>query len=874
MNLHHLCEEVKTAKDIEKPKQQLIDELAELRRIIADLEKPEKGRRRADEALQVSETRYRRLFETAQDGILLLDADTGKITDVNPFLADMLGYSHEELLGKKLWDIGLFKDIVASKAAFLDLQTRGYVRYEDLQLETKDGRSIDVEFVSNVYLVNHNKIIQCNIRDITRRRQAEKVSHEARRYAENIIETVREPFVVLDKDLNVLSANRSFYSTFKVTPGETVGNLIYDIGNRQWDIPSLRMLLEEILPKNTQFKNFEVSHKFKTIGQKTMLLNALQIYKEGIGTPMILLAIEDITKKRRMEDELRKYREHLEQKIEERTAELKMINEQLLQDITERKRAEERLSKLNGCFLNFGPEPLENINRLTALFGELMGATCALYNRLDNGMLCSWGQWNTPQDYNSMDKPEGHICYDTITRGSDEVLVIHNLPETLYARTDPNVKAYNLKTYIGKAVKFGDDYVGSLCVVYQNDYSPGEEDKWLMGIIASAIAVEEKRNQIEEALKESEKRFRSVVHSTPDAVIIADGEGNVITWNKGAKKIFLYDEEEVLGKPFTILMPERYRDAHLTGLKRVTSTGEYKLIGKRVEMYGLRKDGTEIPVELSISTWKTEKGTFYSGIINDITERKKAEETRLENLRLAAADKAKSEFLANMSHELRTPLNASIGFSELLTQGMAGELSEKQKHFMDNILTSNQFLLTLINDILDLSKIEAGKIELVREKMPVPVTIKETLSLIKEKASKHNVLLKTEFDPGLEFIWADKQRFKQVLFNLLSNAIKFSKEEAGTVTITAKKEGDMAKVSVSDTGIGIREENIGKLFHKFEQLESGISQKYGGTGLGLAITKQLVELHGGRIWAESRLGEGSTFTFMLPIVAKNKENKR
>ncbi|MDO8727960.1 MAG: ATP-binding protein, partial [Candidatus Methanoperedens sp.] len=131
----------------------------------------------------------------------------------------------------------------------------------------------------------------------------------------------------------------------------------------------------------------------------------------------------------------------------------------------------------------------------------------------------------------------------------------------------------------------------------------------------------------------------------------------------------------------------------------------------------------------------------------------------------------------------------------------------------------------------------------------------------------------TEFDPELEFIEADKQRFKQILFNLLNNAVKFSKEEGGTVTITAKKEGDMAKVSVSDTGIGIKEENIGKLFHKFEQLDSEISQKYGGTGLGLAITKQLVELHGGEIRAESKYGEGSTFTFMLPLKAKNEDDK-
>ncbi len=683
---------------------------------LKEFESAVEGRKRADEALQVSETRYRRLFETAQDGILLLDADTGKITDVNPFLIDMLGYSHEELLGKKLWDIGFFKDIVASKAAFLDLQTKGYVRYEDLPFETKDGRSIDVEFVSNVYLVNHNKIIQCNIRDITERRQAEKASREARRYAESIIETVHEPLVVLDKDLKVLSANRSFYSTFKVTPGETVGNLIYDIGNRQWDIPSLRKLLEDTLLKNTQFNDYEVSHKFQTIGQKIMLLNARQIHQEVIGTPMILLAIEDITEKRRMEDELSKYREHLEQLVEERTAELKTTNEQLQLDITERKRAEK-------------------------------------------------------------------------------------------------------------------------------------------------------------ALKESEEKFRSITAGAMDVIVSMDEHGRIYYFNPAGERIFGYTTEETIGKELhSLLVPGKYNDTYKKGFESFKATGKGRLIGKTTEISALRKDGTEFPVEISISALQIQGKWHAVGIIRDIRERKKLEEIRLENLHLEAADKAKSEFLASMSHELRTPLNASIGFSELLMQGLAGELSEKQKHYVDNVLTSNQFLLSLINDILDLSKIEAGKIELVPEKMSIPVSIKETLTLVKEKALKHNVLLKTEFDPALEFIEADKQRFKQILFNLLSNAVKFSKDEGGIVTIATKKADDMAQISVSDTGIGIKPENMGRLFNKFEQLEPGLSQKYGGTGLGLAITKQLVEKHGGRIWAESKYGEGSTFTFALPLKAM-KEKK-
>ncbi|HWR26585.1 MAG TPA: CHASE4 domain-containing protein, partial [candidate division Zixibacteria bacterium] len=184
-------------------------------------------------------------------------------------------------------------------------------------------------------------------------------------------------------------------------------------------------------------------------------------------------------------------------------------------------------------------------------------------------------------------------------------------------------------------------------------------------------------------------------------------------------------------------------------------------------------------------------------------ERQEVEkELRAHRDQLAYVSKAKSEFLSTMSHELRTPLNSIIGFSELLKEGMYGDLNTKQTHYVENVLTSSKFLLNLINDILDLSKVEAGKIELVIEKMPVPGTISETIVLIKEKASKHNVCVEQDLDPQLDFIEADKQRFKQILFNLLSNAIKFSKKEGGTVTIATKKEEDMAKFSVADTGIG------------------------------------------------------------------------
>jgi PAS domain S-box-containing protein len=266
--------------------------------------------------LSDSETRYRRLFETAQDGVLILNADTGVIEDANPFIKELLGYPREELIGKVLWEIGLFKDIVASHDSFIELQKKGYVRYEDLPLETKDGRRKEVEFVSNTYSVGDKNVVQCNIRDITERKKIEaglektrkelavikQSADEALEYAESVINTIREPLIALDQDLRVVSVSRSFYEFFKVKPEETVGQLIYNLGNRQWNIPKLRELLEDILPQKTTFDNYEVEHDFSTIGRRIMLLNARQIQRVLGKERIILLAIEDITERKRAEE--------------------------------------------------------------------------------------------------------------------------------------------------------------------------------------------------------------------------------------------------------------------------------------------------------------------------------------------------------------------------------------------------------------------------------------------------------------------------------------------------------------------------------------------------------------------------------------------
>lgn len=254
--------------------------------------------------------------------------------------------------------------------------------------------------------------------------------------------------------------------------------------------------------------------------------------------------------------------------------------------------------------------------------------------------------------------------------------------------------------------------------------------------------------------------------------------------------------------------------------------------------------------------------SLYLNLEKKVEERTK--ELRQANIELEKANKLKSEFLATMSHELRTPLNAIIGFAKVLRDEVIGHLSKEQKECLDDIHSSGQHLLSMINNILDFSKIEAGKFELKHEEFSLEEVIDEVLNAISEFSGKKGISIHTHFHADIPPIVADKVKFKQIMFNLLSNAVKFTPEN-GRVTIDAELAEQYVQIGVRDTGIGIKSEEIDKLFKPFLQLDSSYSRRYEGTGLGLVLTKHLVELHGGKIWVESEYEKGSTFTFTLPI---------
>jgi PAS domain S-box-containing protein len=379
-------------------------------------------------------------------------------------------------------------------------------------------------------------------------------------------------------------------------------------------------------------------------------------------------------------------------------------------------------------------------------------------------------------------------------------------------------------------------------------------------------------------------RVRELLEAAPDAIVEVDQAGHIVLLNRVTETLFGYRREELLGQPVEVLVPPELHAHHLSYRHGYSAHPTTRPMGRGLHLEAQRKDGTRFPVEISLSPVPTEEGLRVLAIIRDVSERRRAEERlravqaryteelaaknrelEARNAEVEKANKLKSEFLSGMSHELRTPLHTIIGFAELLHEELEGPLTPKQERFVGHILRDSQHLLALINDVLDLSKIESGRLELRPETFPLAEALEDTIASVRPRAEAKSIRLDIKLSGPAE-IHADRLRFRQILYNLLSNAVKFTRE-GGQVWVDAVAGPGCVAITVADSGIGIPPEQREAVFDKFYQV--GLRQAKGieGTGLGLAITRELVNAHGGTITLESEVGKGSRFRFTIPVAA-------
>ncbi len=427
-------------------------------------------------------------------------------------------------------------------------------------------------------------------------------------------------------------------------------------------------------------------------------------------------------------------------------------------------------------------------------------------------------------------------------------------------------------TSVAFPIRIGTDGLGVLEFVSHRpvDVDKGAEEAF--ATLGRQVGQFLKRRRAEAELRDSETLKAAIMQTALDGVVVIDEDTRIVEFNPAAEKTFGWSRETAVGHELgALILPADFLIGHLRKFAQFLQNGETSAMGKHVEVEAERADGERFPAELAVTPFKIGDRPMFAAYLRDITDRKRAErEVATARDEALEANQAKSQFLANMSHELRTPLSAIIGYSEMLQEEMQdGGDPETFAPDMAKVESNARHLLGLINDVLDLSKIESGKMEVFPEDFDVEAMVRDVASTVTSLVEKKGNVLALDIGPGLGAMRSDLTKVKQMLLNLMSNASKFT--EGGTITLSASrgagKDGrDEVRLQVMDNGIGMTEEQMGKLFQRFAQAEASISGKFGGTGLGLSISKAFAVMLGGDITVASDHRHGSVFTIVLPVV--------
>jgi PAS domain S-box-containing protein len=764
-------------------------------------------RKRLKKILTASEVRFRRLFETAQDGILILDADKGRITDANPFLKEMLGYTTEELLGKRLWEIGLFKDIAKSENAFKELLKEGYVRYEDLKLETKDGKPVDVEFISNVYDVDHKKIIQCNIREISERKEAEEVSEQYKKLLEELAK---------QRTRELADSNRKLLQ--ELTERKRAEKALQEEKNK---LESVIDAMDYTL--TIQDKDFNIIYQNESsklasggdhIGEKCYrVLEGREAVCDGCPVKKAFNDGESHTAERQRLEPSGEitYWENTANPI--RDAKGKIVScLELARDITERKKSEQALAdettrhrilidqSLDGIVILDENSKVYEANQR---FAEMLGYTPEEVRELHT--------WDWDKNF----PPEQLL---EMGRTVDEK-GLHL--ETRHHRKD------------GSAIDVDICINGAMCT-----------EQTLIFCVCRDITA---RKQAEEALGKAEQEKTAILNSLNEIVIFQDLKHRVMWANKTAAKSVGLSPKQLVGRYCHKVWGGSNKSCPGCPLEKVLETGQPQAgeitspDGKiwSIRGYPVRDANGDIAslVEMAL----------------DITEQKNMQEKLIITDRLASI----GELSAGIAHEINNPLTGVIGFSNLLSD--RDDLPDDIREDLEVINKEAKRTAEVVTNLLTFAREHKAQ----RALTDTNKVIQGVLDLRAYEQKGDNIGVKTSLASDLPEINADTFRLQQVFLNIVINAEYFMKEahNGGTLTITTEKVGDKIRVSFADDGPGIAKKALGHLFDPFFT-----TKEVGkGTGLGLSICHGIIAEHGGRIYAESELGKGTTFTTELPI---------
>src|SRR5437868_3809452 len=627
-------------------------------------------------------------------------------------------------------------------------------------------------------------------------------------YAQDIVDTVREPLLMLDTHLRVQSANRAFYETFHVSPKETEDQLIYQLGNGQWDIAALRTLLEDIIPTSSVFNDFELEHTFPIIGRRVMLLNARRL-EAGHHGELLVLAMEDVTAGKRAEEAL----------LKAGALQSAIFNSANFSSIATDEKGVIQI-------FNVGAE-------------RMLGYTAAeVMNKITPADI------SDPHEVITRAKALSAELGTSITPGF----------EALVFKAARGIEDIYELTYIRKD---GSRFPAVVSVTALRDAQGGIIGYLLIGTDNTARKqVEAERMLLDQRVRDQQFYTRSLIESNIDALIATDPRGIITDVNKQMEALTGCTRDELIGAPFK---------GYFTNAERAEAAIKLVLGEGKVTDYELTaraRDGKETVVSYNATTFH-DRDRKLRGVVaaaRDVTERKRYEQS------LQQANRTKSVFLANMSHEIRTPMNAILGFSQLMLRDQ--DLTPQQCQYLGTINRSGEHLLALINDVLEMSKIEAGRTTLNISTFDLSVLLKDLEMMFRVRTNEKKLSLSVELIGDVpRHIVTDINKLRQVFINVLGNAVKFTEQGGIGLRVRADREGatgPFLRVEIQDTGPGISPEDQDKLFRHFEQTKTG-QQAGTGTGLGLAISREFVRLMGGAITVSSQVGKGSVFVIHLPL---------